>query len=351
MAGGTGGHIYPAIAVGMEFRKRGFHVFWMGSHGGMEAKIVKAAGFVFDSIRIRGLWNKGLLRWLIAPVWLTISILQSISVILRRRPDVLLGMGGYVCGPGGVAGWLLRRPLVIHESNAVPGLTNRILAMISTRVLTGFNNVPLHGKPICTGTPVRRSIIRAGQQKVNSTKLDGQKLNLLIIGGSQGANALNEALPEILASMPQNQRPVVRHQTGSGNSEEVANAYSRRDVSAEVFEFIEQMAEAYAWADIVIARSGAMTLAEVSVMGLAAILVPYPHAARNHQQANAEILSAENRAIVCLQDDGLVEKIERELKQLIQDRDALVNLSERIRKAAKIDATDAVVDHCMEVMQ
>ncbi len=351
MAGGTGGHIYPALAVGLEFRQRGMDVSWLGAPGSMEAAIAVRAGFAFDAIRIRGLWNRGAVRWLSAPLWLSAAVVQSIAAIVRRRPDVLLGMGGYVCGPGGLAAALLRRPLVIHESNAIPGLTNRVLAILAARVLTGFSNVALRGQPIATGTPVRFEIIEASERQRPASSASDCPLHLLIIGGSQGAQSLNAVLPAIVADIDVRRRPVVWHQSGRGRHEALEQAYRDCGVSAQVFEFIDDMAAAYAWADVVIARAGAMTLAELAVMGKAVIAVPYPYAARDHQRINAESLAREARLRVCLDDAQLAVSMDAELQRLIDDRAAVGALSRRIRSAAQPRATDAVVEQCLQVMQ
>ncbi len=351
MAGGTGGHIYPALAVGLEFKQRGVDVSWMGVQDSLEAAVAERAGFAFDAIRIRGLWNHGAARWLSAPLWLSAAVVQSIAAIIRRRPDVLLGMGGYVCGPGGLAAWLLRRPLVIHESNAIAGLTNRVLAVLAARVLTGFAKVALRGQPIATGTPVRREIIEASERQMPVSPASDRPLQLLVIGGSQGAQSLNEALPAVLAGIDASRRPVARHQSGTGKRSALQQAYHDQGVSAQVFEFIDDMAAAYAWADVVIARAGAMTLAELSVMGKAAIVVPYRYAARDHQRVNAEALANEGCIRVCLDDPQLAVSIAAELNRLIDDRNAVCELSRRIRTAAQLCATDAVVDQCLQLVR
>ena len=351
MAGGTGGHVYPALAVGTALRERGVNVFWMGVRNGLEQKLARNAGFVFDSVRTRGLWGKGMVRWLTSPLWLTVSILQCIGIILRRRPDALLGMGGYVCGPGGLASWILRRPLVIHESNVVPGLTNRVLAFLASRILIGFSNTQLAGKPVFTGTPVRAEIIKAGTVHRDSIDTEERNLRLLVIGGSQGAQALNDALPLALGSLPENLQPHVMHQTGLGRKEVVSDSYVNQGIEAQVLDYIDDMASAYLWADIVVARAGAMTLAEISATGLAAILVPYPHAARDHQRANAEAIAVQDSAIVCKQNEQLTESLGQELKKLISDRNRIREMSNRIRNFARTDATECVVKNCMEVMQ
>ena len=351
MAGGTGGHIYPALAVGTELRARGVNVCWMGVRSGPEAQLVRTAGFEFDAIRVKGLWGKGWMRWMTLPLWISISLWQSVGIILNRRPDLMLGMGGYVCGPGGMAAAMLRRPLIIHESNAIAGLTNRILAVMAMRVLSGVEKSDLGRKAVFTGTPVRAEILAAAKQKPAFEGNHDQPLNLLIIGGSQGADALNQALPKALSGQPEDLLPNIKHQTGSGRTDKVSAAYQTLGIEAEVVDYISDMAQAYVWADIVVARAGAMTIAELSAMGLAVVLVPMPHAARGHQRANAEVLMRLGAAIVCLQNSDFESKLRIELMNLISNRDRVRELAERIRANGRPDATNAVVEHCMEALE
>ncbi len=351
MAGGTGGHIYPALAVGTELRARGVDVYWMGVRSGFEDRLARKAGFEFDEIRIRSVWGKGVIRWMTLPLWLLISFWQSLAIILNRRPDLMLGMGGYVCGPGGVAAALLRRPLIIHESNAVAGLTNRILAVMAMRVLSGVEESDLGPKAVFTGTPISAGIVAAAKRKDIIEIVSGKTLNLLIIGGSQGADALNEALPSALKDRLPDQRPNVIHQTGRDRGEKVRKVYDELGIEAEVTEYIDDMPKAYSWADIVISRAGAMTIAELSAMGLAAVLVPYPHAARDHQRANAEILQRMGGAIVCLQNHEFKNRLEAALEELLASRERVRELATRIRANARPDATETVANICMEVLE
>ncbi len=347
MAGGTGGHIYPALAVSVELRTRGVKVYWMGVRNGLEDQLARSAGFEFDPVRIQGLWGKGWRRWITLPVWLLISFWQSVAIILRRRPDLLLGMGGYVCGPGGLAAVLLRRPLIIHESNAIAGLTNRILATVAHRILTGFKNTDLGTKAICTGTPVRAEILAAAERLDLVDHPTTHPLHLLVIGGSQGAGALNQTVPIALAGCRLSMGVQVTHQTGRGHADLVSSTYERLGVPARVLEYIDDMASAYSWADVVIARAGAMTLAELSVMGLAAVLVPFPYAARNHQLANAQMLSQRDAAVVCIQGAEFEVTLRAVLRQLLGDRAQIQRLAANIRRCAQPAATTAVVKHCM----
>ena len=351
MAGGTGGHIYPALAVGTELRARGVNVYWMGVRSGLEDQLARSAGFEFDAIRIRGVWGAGLLRWLTLPLWLAVSVWQSLSIILHRRPDLMLGMGGYVCGPGGLAAALLKCPLIVHESNAIAGMTNKILSRVAVYVLTGVEDSDLKRNTRYTGTPVRNEIIAVARDKVPAQKKPTEPLNLLVIGGSQGAQALNQTLPAVLKDQPSGQCPNVLHQAGKGWASEVHEVYAATGIEAEVREYIDDMPSAYRWADIVVARAGAMTIAEISTVGLAAILVPYPHAARDHQRANARVLERTASAIVCLQGEGFKDRLRAQLNKLTGDRALIGELSDRIRSHARPDATAAVVACCMEVLE
>lgn len=350
MAGGTGGHIYPALAVGIELRARGVNVYWMGACSGLEDQLARGAGFEFDAIRIKGLWGKGLIRWITLPVWLAVALWQSIIIVLHRRPDVMLGMGGYVCGPGGLAAALLRCPLIIHESNVVAGMTNRLLAFIATHVLSGFPESDLGRKAECTGTPVRADIVAAANEKNDSALFNRVRLNLLVIGGSQGAVALNQTVPLVLKNLSTDRCPNVMHQTGRGHMDEVRTRYESVGVDAQITEFIDNMSDAYQWADIVVARAGAMTLAELATMGLAAILVPFPYAARDHQRANAEVLVRRGGAVLCLQNQEFEKCLGQTLVRLVTDREATQMLSTRIRQCARPDATRAVADCCMDLL-
>lgn len=352
MAGGTGGHIYPGLAVAKTLRERGVNVIWMGVKNGLEDRVAQQEGFLIDYIRIQGLWNSGILRWLSLPIWMMVAIFQCFAIILRRRPDVLVGMGGYVCAPGGIAAFLLRRPFLIHESNAVAGLTNQILAYFASSVLTGFPGTKIKGNAVCVGTPVRREIVEASKDRFAASD-DGQqrKSNLLVLGGSQGAKTLNEKIPEVIDSLPPNLRPKVVHQTGRGRAKKVKKRYEQYAINAaEIHEFIDDMAHMYSKADIVIARAGAMTVAEVSVMGLAAIFVPYPHAARNHQYLNARQLEQNDCALICLEEERFVATLTSQLQNLISQRNVVSKMSNRIRKFSRADATEKVVEHCLQLM-
>ncbi len=350
MAGGTGGHIFVALAVADELRSKGVSVSWLGVRDGLEDELARKSGFEFDAISMTKVWGAGPLRWLALPFWMTLSVIQSMAVILRRRPDALLGVGGYVCAPAGLAGWLLRRPLVIHESNTIAGLANRVLACVSSRILTGYPDTNLKGSPVCVGNPVRKEIAAAAQVRSDVGRTGDGPLKVLVIGGSQGARALNENVPAAIAGIEPDQRPHVIHQTGRGSLDSVQGAYNELGVQAQAYEFIEDMASAYAWADVVVSRSGALTMAELAAMGIPAILVPYPHAARDHQRTNAEFFVQRDCAYLVEENDRTAGRIEERLRNFAHDRSLAEAMSERLKALAKVDATDLIVEHCMEAM-
>ncbi len=348
MAGGTGGHVFPALTVAEDLRARGVDVVWLGTKSGLEARSVPAAGFDIEWIHIRGLRGKGVWGLIRTPFLLILAMLQTIGVILRRRPTALLGMGGFVSGPGGLVAWLLRRPLLIHEANAIAGFTNRVLARLSARVMSGFpDTFPESVHAAYVGNPVRAEIARLPDPKTRMLGRQGG-LQLLVVGGSQGARVFNELVPAAMEGLELS--PQVWHQTGSGNADSVRSAYRRRGLSARIEEFIEDMAEAYAWADLVICRAGAMTVAETSAAGVATVLVPFPHAVSDHQTANARFLARRDAAILIPQRELTVDRLQDTLQRLADRRDHLLDLAHRARTLAKPDAARRVADICMEVL-
>ncbi|MEM9335672.1 MAG: undecaprenyldiphospho-muramoylpentapeptide beta-N-acetylglucosaminyltransferase, partial [Pseudomonadota bacterium] len=285
MAGGTGGHVYPALAVAESLRARSQDVVWLGTQRGIEARLVPAAGIDVEWIAIRGIRRKGAAAILLAPLQIAWAVLQSLAVMRRRRPSAVLGMGGFVSGPGGLAAWLTRRPLLVHEQNAVPGLTNRLLARLARVVLQAFpGSFTAHAETV--GNPVREAIAAIAPPRARFAGRSGP-IRMLVLGGSQGALSLNRTVPEALALLPTALRPQVRHQCGERTADVANAAYQQSGVEADVVTFIDDMADAYAWADFVVCRSGALTVAELCAAGCAAILVPYPAAVDDHQTANA----------------------------------------------------------------
>jgi UDP-N-acetylglucosamine--N-acetylmuramyl-(pentapeptide) pyrophosphoryl-undecaprenol N-acetylglucosamine transferase len=349
MAGGTGGHVYPALAVARCLREQGAEVTWLGSRDGFEAGVVPDAGFAMDSISVRGLRGKGVLDWAVAPWKLSLALLQSLRVLRLRRPSVVLGMGGFASGPGGLIAWVLNIPLVIHEQNAVPGMTNQWLARLADRVLEAFPGsfAPARGAR-CTGNPVRADIAEIPPPENRLARRHGP-LRLLVLGGSQGAHALNEVVPAALADMPVERRPSVRHQAGRRHVEGTRNAYQQAGVEADVTAFIDDMAAAYAWADVVISRAGALTLAELTAAGVAAILVPYPFAVDDHQTRNAETLVAAGAALLRPQGQLEAASLAADLSMLASDRQRLGEMARSARQLALPAATDTVARVCLEV--
>jgi len=343
MAGGTGGHVYPALSVAEELKRRGVEVVWLGTRQGLEARAVPAAGFDIEWITIRGLRRTGLLGIIRTPFLLALAMGQTLGVVLRRRPAAVLGMGGFVSGPGALTAWLLRIPVLIHEANAVAGFTNRWLARLARRVLTGF---PIELGPAAeyVGNPVRGDIFAVPGPAERLRGREGP-LRVLIVGGSQGARALNTRLPALLAGQPL----TVRHQAGRDNAPAVRDAYAGQDVDAQVIEFIDDMAGAYTWADLVICRAGAMTVAEICASGSAAVFVPFPGAVGDHQTRNARLLSDRGAAWLWPEhalDGATVSAFFRGL-----DRDAVGARAARARELAVADSTRRVSDACMEVLR
>lgn len=350
MAGGTGGHVYPALAVAEELRARGHDIFWLGAVGGFEEKVVAEHGYPMELISIRGLRGKGLLRWLLAPVTLTLAALQAAGVLRRRRPGLVLGMGGFVSGPGGVMARLMGVPLVIQEQNAIPGMTNQLLARIASRVLEAFpGSFHPDRRARVTGNPVRCGITAVAAPEVRMRRRR-DTWHLLILGGSQGARAINETVPAALAKMEPSARPRVLHQAGGAKLEATQAAYANAGVEADIRPYITDMGEALTWADLVICRAGAMTIAELAAAGVASILIPYPHAVDDHQTHNGAFL-ADRGAALLLPESGLSpQRLASELKRLGAHFEALLAMAQAARTLGLPQATNAVADICQEVI-
>lgn len=350
MAGGTGGHVFPALAVAHYLSAHGHQVSWLGTERGMESELVPANGFAIDYISIAGLRGNGLLGWLLAPLRIVRAIVQALEVVRRRKPDAVLGMGGFVTGPGGVAAKLSGRPLLIHEQNAIAGLTNKLLARIADVVLEAFPETFVGKKVLHTGNPVRGDIASLATP---IERFDGRvgRLRLLVVGGSLGALALNEMIPEALKKLPEEIRPEVRHQSGKKHFEITQKAYKEADVVGEVMPFIDDMAAQYAWADLVICRAGALTVSELALAGVAAILVPYPYAVDDHQSANGGYLVSEGAAQLVQQRDMSPESLAAMLDDYCRDvdegRKRLMTMAERALGLAKPQATIDVATACL----
>lgn len=348
LAGGTGGHVFPALAVAQRLRAAGVPVVWLGTERGLEARVVPAAGIPIEWLPVRGLRRRGLIGWLAAPGMLLRATWRALDVLRRHRPRAVLGMGGYVSGPGAVAARLLGVPVLIHEQNAVPGFTNRRLKSLARKVMTGFDGVFGQGRKLVhTGNPVREAIAAVPPPQAR-VRAEGP-LRLLVLGGSQGAQALNEAVPAALARLPAELRPQVRHQAGPAHLEAAQAAYRQHNLDAEVVPFIEDMASAYGWADLAICRAGALTVAELAAVGLPAVLIPFPHAVDDHQTANARHLVARDAAVLFPQDQLSAERLAAVLSELLGDREHLLTMARNARAMGKPDAAEVVARICMEV--
>ena len=356
MAGGTGGHVFPALAVADHLRQSGWNVVWLGTRAGMEARLVPEKGYEMAWVKFAGMRGKGLLRWATMPLMLLLAMWQSAATIFRIRPDVVLGMGGFTAFPGGLMASLLAKPLVVHEQNSVAGLTNRVLACLADRVLvafpSAFNNPgdkPLGCSKVALvqcGNPVRADIAALPEPEQRMADRQG-KLRLLVVGGSLGAAALNDAVPQALALMAEIERPEVVHQSGAKNLEKLSANYVAAGVSADARAFIDDMAQMYAWCDVIVCRAGALTLAEVTAAGVASVLVPYPHAVDDHQTGNARYLSENGAAVLLPQQDLTAAGLAKLLTEF--SREKLLAMAQAARKLARPEATATVAQVCMEL--
>lgn len=343
MAGGTGGHIFPALAVAHQLRDAGWRVVWLGNPEGMEAKLVPQHGFEMVNLKFAALRGKGLVRKLLLPLNLLKGFWQALKAIRQIRPNVVLGMGGYISFPGGMMAALTGVPLVLHEQNSVAGLANRVLAGVADRIVTGFPDV--FAKGTWVGNPVRPEIARIAPPAERLAERSGA-LHVLVIGGSLGAQALNEVVPQGMALLGESDQPQIVHQAGEKHIEALKANYAAVGVQAHCVSFIEDMAGAYEWADLVICRSGALTVAELAAAGVASILVPFPHAVDDHQTGNAKFLVHAGGAFLLPQSDLTPEAI-----ALIRNysRGQLLEMAEQARSLAKPDATEAVATLCAEI--
>jgi len=340
MAGGTGGHVFPALAVAQYLLDLGWQVSWLGTRKGLESRVVPEQGIAMDWLPVAGVRGKGGVAKLTAVFLLLQACLQAWVVLRRRKPDVVLGMGGFVAGPGGLMAKLLGIPLIIHEQNRVPGTTNRWLAKFARRVLEAFpDSFNKNINAQCTGNPLRKQFML--QAELATLKTDHNGLNVLVVGGSQGAQALNNALPEALAQIKD---AVVKHQTGAAMQQQVAQRYAELAVNADVQAFITDMAAAYQWADLVICRAGAMTVSEVAAMGVPAIFIPLPNAIDDHQVANARFLGEANASVTLLQKDLQADNLAAHIQSV---RKNLAAMSQAAQQCARLDATATVAAVCI----
>lgn len=348
-AGGTGGHVYPALAVADYLREQDVKVTWVGTKRGLEHRVIPAANIPLEIISISGLRGKGLLNFIFVPLKLILAIAQVIKVFIKVKPDAVLGMGGFVSGPCGIAAFILRKPLYLHEQNAVPGLTNKVLSYFASTVMQAFPNSFKGRKNILTiGNPIRKDITEITKPEERMGKRN-DSLRVLVIGGSLGAQALNENVPQALFEIKKELQPNVWHQAGRNKLDATIENYKKANIEAKVTEFIENMAEAYEWADLVICRAGALTISEIANVGVASILVPYPYAVDDHQTENAKYLTNVGAAILISQND-LVPKLKESITELLQaGRTKLIEMAKAARKLSNPDATQTVAEICLGV--
>jgi len=342
MAGGTGGHIFPGLAVAHELRASGWEVVWMGARGGMEERLVPPHGYRTAWIRARAARGRGLVQKLLLPANLLLSFWESLRALRRIRPDVVLGLGGYVAFPGGMMASLLGRPFALHEQNAIAGLANRVLAQVCDKVMVAFPGALKDAE--WTGNPVRADIAAIAPPEARFAGRQGP-LRLLVVGGSLGAQALNEALPKALALLPE--RPLVVHQSGEKHLAALKSHYAAAGVEGELLAFIDDMARRYAEADLVVCRAGAVTVAELSAGGMASILVPFPHAVDDHQTANARFLADQGAALLIQQRELTPEKLAALIGSL--DRAKLLDMARKARALGKPEAAQLVARRCIQL--
>lgn len=344
LAGGTGGHVYPALAVAQELIGRGCAVSWMGTRTGLEARVVPAAGIPIEWLSVAGFRGKGLVGRVTAPFRLVLACWQAGRILRRFKPDVVLGMGGFVAGPGGLMARLLKVPLVVHEQNRVPGTTNRILVKWAQKVLEAFqDSFPERVGALCVGNPLRREIVAAARE-AKPAGTGGVKI--LVVGGSLGAQALNRLVPDALAQL--GAKVEIMHQTGSVMQAETEARYHELGLGADVRAFIEDMAEAYRWADLAICRAGAMTISELTAMGVPAVLVPFPHAIDDHQTRNAHVMTDSSAAVLLPQSELNPAVLADALRGLIGQPARLAEMARHARALGRADATQTVADICLQ---
>lgn len=339
MAGGTGGHVFPALAVANYLMEQNWQLSWIGTRKGMESRVIPQNKIQIDWLSVNGLRGKGTLELFKMPWMLVKACLEARKILQQRQPDVVLGMGGFVAGPGGLMAKLMGIPLVIHEQNRIPGTTNRLLARMANKVLEAFpESFPVVKKAIFTGNPLRKEFMQVTNKLARNPS---DKLNILVIGGSLGAQRLNEVVPAALAMQ---EKVTVWHQTGTAMLEQVTEVYTDKAITAKVEPFIEDVVAAYTWADLVICRAGAMTISEVAAMEVPSILIPYPYAIDDHQTANAQYLVDAGAGILIPQEQLTVDLLATTIKQQIT---RLGDMAVAARQCAKLDATEKVAEQCM----
>ena len=350
LAGGTGGHVFPALAVATELRERGVPIVWVGTSKGLEASVVPNAGFRLEKMQIQGLRRKGLKQYLLAPFIILRALLEGLQILLKHKPGAILGMGGFVAGPCAMVGFILRKPLIIHEQNAVLGLTNRILKPLCKVMFTGFPIEKSVRKAIYVGNPVRKELLDIPLPEKRFAEKSFAVKRILIIGGSQGSAALNKHVPNACASIAQSSSIEVWHQTGEKQLSIVKEDYSSQAINARVDAFINDMQAAYLWADLVICRSGAMTLAEISMVGLGAILVPYPYAVDDHQTKNAKVFVSSGAAYLIAENELTSNNLADLLKNVLSDKKQLQAMAHAARGLGHKNAGSRVADACLQAL-
>jgi UDP-N-acetylglucosamine--N-acetylmuramyl-(pentapeptide) pyrophosphoryl-undecaprenol N-acetylglucosamine transferase len=352
MAGGTGGHVFPGLAVAEALRARDWSVVWLGTERGIEARVVPPHGIEIEWITIAGVRGRGVAAYLSAPFRIAAAVAQALAALRRRKPAAVLGMGGFVAAPGGIAAWLTRRPLIIHEQNSVAGTTNRWLAPLAKKIFASFpDTFPAWAREEVVGNPVRDSIAPADAPRERLGARRAERRRLFIIGGSQGARALNRALPLALAELPPEQRPEVWHQAGRLGVEETRAAYAAAKVEARVDVFVDDVASAFRWADLVVARAGASTLAELAAIGVGAILVPLPTAIDDHQTINARHYTAGGAGLAIPEKDLDPRSFAQALTSCLGDPGRLIAMAESARREARLDAADRIASACVELAE
>ena len=350
-AGGTGGHVFPALAVAKQIEKQSVPIIWVGTKRGIEAKLVPNAGYKIEWIAVNGLRGKNFATYILAPFKLALASVQVTWLLIKHRPCAVLGMGGFVAGPGGLIAALMRKPLIIHEQNAIAGLTNRLLAPFAKRILTGFPSTFVHKNAEVLGNPVRAEISQI-QRQYKIADPNDRPIRVLVFGGSLGAQVLNETVPaaiaKILAALPAELHPKIWHQTGKHKNKFTLEKYKSQAVSSRVDTFIDDMQEAYAWADLVICRAGAITVAELSVAGVGAIFIPYPYAVDDHQTANAGALVNAGAALMITEKELTADSLAKVLQDLLINRTKLRSFAEATSVFAKPQAARDVAKICIQ---
>jgi UDP-N-acetylglucosamine--N-acetylmuramyl-(pentapeptide) pyrophosphoryl-undecaprenol N-acetylglucosamine transferase len=348
MAGGTGGHIFPGLAVAEVLRKRNIPVRWLGAEGGMETRTVPAAGIELDTVAITGLRGKGLMRWVRMPFMLLRAVWQARRVLKANRPACAVSFGGYAAAPGGIAAWTKGIPVLVHEQNRIPGMTNRLLTRFARKILQGFpGTFPRAQSAIDSGNPVRHEVAEIEEPQTRLAGRDGP-VRLLVTGGSQGAQVLNQVVPAAMKILSPSLDIEIRHQAGAKRVDEAVEAYSTAGVEADIQPFIGDMAEAYSWADLVVCRSGALTVAELAAAGVASLLVPFAYAVDDHQTRNAEYLTDAGAAVMLPQLTLDAQQLASAIEPLLSDRTRLQSMAIAARAQALPDAAEKVVEACGE---